>query len=174
MTKSDISTTLVKLFGLWLVVEHIIGLASHMPQLHGEFVVSNRLQIIEILAWRYLFPMGIGLLLFAIGGHISRFFFPSSPPLSDWDTFEARLLATIGAGVFAWSLIVLLSGAALVIETLRQYDEMRGTFGTPLFQASELALLAQSVVGLALGLYMILGSHGLVRLWRRLRGKEAL
>ncbi len=51
---------------------------------------------------------------------------------------------------------------------------MRGTFGTPLFQASELALLAQSLVGIALGLYMILGRHGLVRLWARLRGKGVL
>ncbi len=120
MTKSDIATTLIKLFGMWLVVEQLIGLASHMPQMHGEFVASNSLQVIEILAWRYLFPMGVGLLLFAIGGHISRFFFPSSPPLSDWNTFEARLLATMGTGVLAWSLIVFLSGAALVVETLRQ------------------------------------------------------
>lgn len=167
MTKDDIATVVIKLGGLWLVITELISLVAYIPFLHGEMIEGSILPALEIFASRHLFSIGIGALLLMFGGMISYLIFPKTPPISDWNSFEARIISGVGILVIAMALGKIVFFSTYYYDLLRSDSEL-------LMNTQETAQLAHTIFGVLFGAWLIVGRKGLIRVFGVLRGREFL
>lgn len=172
MNNQDLATTLIKLGGVALIVYAVINMASYTP-----YIISNPYDFpasdaIIVYLTKGLLPILIGLYFIYFGGLIIRRHIPETKiETKNLESLEVAALSILGVYLFYHAI----SDITAHLAALYKINQMIKS-GVPMDYEGQMnpetfAAIVATIIEMALSLWLILGSKGMVSLFNKFRSR---